>query len=143
MSKIKFSVPFNELIRKDEYREQIIKILKVGRTPDTLNLQYDHPAILFGPRVEETRDTEDIPPLYISLKIHNMNLHNPMLDSSASHNLMLKVIMDELGLDVTRPYKDLFSFDSRKVKCLGLIKDLVVSLSHDPDYFRHEMRSEI
>ena len=40
--------------------------------------------------------------------------------------------MDELGLDITRPYKDLFSFDSRKVKCLGLIKDLVVSLSQIP-----------
>jgi hypothetical protein len=31
-----------------------------------------------------------------------------------------------------RPYKDLFSFDSRKVKCLGLIKDLVVSLAQIP-----------
>jgi hypothetical protein len=55
-----------------------------------------------------------------------------MLDSGTSHNLMPKVIMDELGLDVTRPYKDLFSFDSRKVKCLGLIKDLVVSLAQIP-----------
>jgi hypothetical protein len=45
---------------------------------------------------------------------------------------MPKVVMDELGLDVTRPYKDIFSFDSRKVKCLGLIKDLVVSLSQIP-----------
>jgi hypothetical protein len=45
---------------------------------------------------------------------------------------MLKVIMDELGLDITRPYKDLFSFDSRKFKCLGLIKDLVMSLAQIP-----------
>jgi hypothetical protein len=58
-----------------------------------------------------------------------MNLHNASLDSSALHNLIPKVIMDELGLDVTNPYKDLFSFDLRKVKCLGLIKDLVVSLA--------------
>jgi hypothetical protein len=61
-----------------------------------------------------------------------MTLHNAMLDSGASHNLMLKVIMDELGLDVTRPYKDLFSFDLRKFKCLGLIKDLFVSLAQIP-----------
>jgi hypothetical protein len=132
MAKIKIFVPFNELIRKGEYREQIIKMMKAGGTLDTLNLQDDHPAILFGPRIEETSDTEDVPPFYVSLKIHDMNLHNSMLDSSASHNLMLKVIMDELGLDVTRPYKDLFSFDSRKVKCLGLIKDLVVSLAQIP-----------
>ena len=42
---------------------------------------------------------------------------------------MPKAVMDELGLSITNPYHDLFSFDSRKVKCLGLIKDLVVNLS--------------
>ena len=41
---------------------------------------------------------------------------------------MHKRIMDQLGLDVARPYKDLFSFDSNKVKCLVFIKYLVISL---------------
>jgi hypothetical protein len=132
MEKIKIYVPFNELIRNGEYRSQIIKMLKMEEAYDTLNVQDDHPAILFGPRVEESGDDGDVPPFYVSLKIHDMTLHNAMLDSGASHNLMPKVIMDELGLDITRPYKDLFSFDSRKVKCLGLIKDLVVSLSQIP-----------
>jgi len=84
---------------------------------------------LFGPCIEENSDAEEVPPFYVSMKIHDMNLHNSMLDSGASHNLMPKVFMDELGLDITRPCKELFSFDSRKVKCLGLIKDLVVSLA--------------
>ena len=57
-----------------------------------------------------------------------MFLHDTMYDSRDSHNLMPKVIMDNLGLYITRPYKDLYSFDSRKVKCIGLIIDLVVSL---------------
>ena len=42
---------------------------------------------------------------------------------------MPKAVMDELGLNITKPYHDMFSFDSRKVKCLGLIKDLVINLS--------------
>jgi hypothetical protein len=132
MAKIKISVPFNELIRKGEYREKIIKMMKMGGTTDTLNIQDDHPGILFGPCIEETSDTEDIPLFYASMKIHDMTLHNAMLDFGASHNLMRKVIMDELGLDVTRTYKDLFSFDSRRVGCLGLIKDLVMSLAQLP-----------
>ena len=45
---------------------------------------------------------------------------------------MPKLIMEKLGLEVTRPYKDLFSFDSNQVKCLGLIKDLVVSIAQIP-----------
>jgi hypothetical protein len=132
MSKIKIYVPFNKLIRKGEYQDKIIKMLKMGQTPDTLNVQDDHPAIMFGSRVEETSDIEDVPSFYVSLKVCDMNLHNAMLDSGMSHNLMPKVIMDKLGLDVTRPYKDLFSFDLRKFKCLGLIKDLVVSLAQIP-----------
>jgi hypothetical protein len=132
MANIKIYVPFNELIRKGEYREKIIKIMKMGGTPDTLKIQYDHPTILFGQRVEETNDVEDVPPFYVSMKIHDPTLHNTMLDSGTSHNLMPKVIMDELGLEVIRPYKDLFSFNLRKFKCLGLIKDLVVSFSQIP-----------
>ena len=40
--------------------------------------------------------------------------------------------MDELGLSITKPYHDLFSFDSIKVKCLGLIKYLIVNLTRLP-----------
>jgi hypothetical protein len=55
-----------------------------------------------------------------------------MLDSGASHNVMPKAIMEKLGLEITRPYGDLYSFDSRKVKCIGMIKDLVVGLAQIP-----------
>ena len=71
---------------------------------------------------------DDVPPFYVTFKVHDLNLHNSMFDSGASHNLMPKEIMDNLGLDITRQYKYLYSFDSRKVKCLGLTKDLVISL---------------
>jgi hypothetical protein len=132
MAKIKIYVPFNELIKNSEYRNQIIKMLKMEETSNTFNIQDDHPAILFGPRVEESSDADQVPPFYVSLKIHDMTLHNGMLDSGASHSLIPKVVMDQLGLDITRPNKDVFSFDSRKVKCLGLIRYLVVSLSQIP-----------
>ena len=107
-------------------------MLKMGGTPDTLNVQDDHPAILVGAHIKETSYIEDVPMFYVSLKIHDMTLHNTVLDSITSHNLMLKATMDELGLDIIRPYKELFSFDLRKVKCLGLIKDLVMSLAQIP-----------
>jgi len=56
-----------------------------------------------------------------------------MFDSGTSHNLMPKSVMEKLNLDITRPYKDLFSFDSSQVKCLSLIKDLCVSLVQYPN----------
>lgn len=78
------------------------------------------------------KEKTDVTPFYISLNVHDRTLHNAMLDSGASHNLMSKVVMGILGLDFTRPYKDLFSFDSRQIKCLGLIKDLAITLTQIP-----------
>ena len=88
---------------------------------------------MFGPWAQASLKSEDVPPFYISLTIHDMFMHNSMFYLGASHNLMPKIIMECLGLDITRPYKDLYSFDSREVKCLGLIKDLVVSLHQIPE----------
>lgn len=55
-----------------------------------------------------------------------------MLYSGASHNLIPKSVMKKLNFNTTRPYKDLFSFDSSQVKCLGLIKDQCVTLVQYP-----------
>jgi hypothetical protein len=85
---------------------------------------------MFGPHIEERGET--IAPFYITLVMHEHLLHNYMLDSGASHNFMPKIIMDKLGLEITRPYQDLYSFDARKVKCLGMIKDIVVNLAQIP-----------
>ena len=81
-------------------------MLKVQESTNTVNLLDDHPTIMFGPRVESI-DNEEVPPFYISLRIHDKILHKTMFDSDASHNPMPKVIMDNFGLDITRPYKDL------------------------------------
>ena len=97
-----------------------------------MNPQDDSPTILFGPRMEPN-DDDEVPPFYVTLKIHDQNLHNYMFDIGASHNLMPKEITDALGLDITRQYKDLYSFDSRRVKCLSLTKDLVISLHQIPE----------
>ena len=86
-------------------------MLQSEETSDKLNLQDDRPKIMFGPWVQTSLKSGDIPPFYITLTIHDMYLHNAMFDSGASHNLMPKKVMECLGLDITRPYKDLYSFD--------------------------------
>jgi hypothetical protein len=83
-----------------------------------------------GPHIEDGFDAS--PPFYIYLNFHDKILHNCLMDSGASHNVMPKVVMEELWLEITKPYQDLYSFDSKKVKFIGLIKDMVVSLSQLP-----------
>jgi ribonuclease HI len=132
IQKVKIPMPLTELMKNDIFKSAILKSLQ-PKTPiaaDYVNLQDDKPTVTIGPMVEDRDDS--CPPFYISLNIHDKILHNCLLDSGASHNLMPKAVMDELGLDITKPYHDLFSFDSRKVRCLGLIKDLVINLAQLP-----------
>jgi hypothetical protein len=59
-------------------------------------------------------------------------MHKCLMDLGASHNLKPKIVKDEIGLEITKNYHDLKSFDSRKVKFLGVIKDLVVTMFQFP-----------
>jgi len=67
---------------------------------DSINLQDEKPVIILGPLIED-RDYSS-PPFYTSLNIHDKVLHNCLMDSGASHNIMPKTVMDELGLEVTK-----------------------------------------
>jgi hypothetical protein len=133
IQKIRILVPLTELIKHEGFKKHFSEILRseVSCLPtDSINLQDEKPAVILGPMVEDRNDSS--PPFYTSLNIHDKVLHNCLMDSGASHNLMPKIVMEELGLEVTRAYHDLYSLDSRRVQCLGVIKDLVVTLFQLP-----------
>jgi hypothetical protein len=145
LAKVKIPIPLSELMNKDVYHSQVVKsltiepdigtkALTIGSTNDsyTMNLTYDQPELMFGPEVYGRDDNGDVAPFYISLNIYDLILHNAMLDSGASHNMMPKAVMEKLGLEITKPYKDLHSFESSKVRCIGLIKDLCITLVQIP-----------
>jgi hypothetical protein len=145
LAKVKIPIPLSELMNKGIYHSQVIKALTIEPNIGTkaltigsknhsytMNLTDDQPELLFIPKLDGRDDNGDVAPFYISLNIHDPILHNAMLDSSASHNLMPKAVMEKLGLEVTRPYKDIHSFNSSKVICIGPINDLCITLVKIP-----------
>lgn len=133
VQKLKISVHLVELVKSEVFIKPILEALELETTQTStgsVNLQDDKPAIVLSPMIEPADNNS--PYFYVSLTIHDKILHNYLLDTGASHILMPKAVMEELALDITRPYHDLFSFDSRKVKCLGLIKDLAITLTQLP-----------
>ena len=112
IGKLKISIPLSELAKHDVYRQQIQKSLQMPEVKDNVNVLDDTPELLFGPEVNGKSTHGSVLPFYVSLHIHDKILHNAMFDSGASHNLMPKAVMEKLNLDITRPYEDLFSFDS-------------------------------
>jgi hypothetical protein len=123
IQKVKIHVPLSELIKHEDFKRSISKLLMPeapNNSTNSVNLQDEKPAVILGHMVEERYDSS--PPFYTSLNIHDKMLHNCMMESGASHNLMPKTVMDELGLEVTKSYHDLYFFYSRRVQCLGVIK---------------------
>ena len=78
---------------------------------------------------------EDHPPFYVSLMIGDLLLHNCMLDSGSSSNVMTKKVMDQLKLRPTRPYQNICAMDYREVDVVGLIQNFPVRLDKYPSEY--------
>jgi hypothetical protein len=103
IQKIKIPVPFLEMIKNEEFKNYISKMLQPkpsSNSTNSVNLQDENPVVILGSLIED-RDGSS-PPFYTSLSIHNKVLHNCLMDLGESHNLMPKIVMDELGLEITK-----------------------------------------
>jgi hypothetical protein len=107
IQKIKIPVPLLDLIKNEEFKKYISKMPQPEYSSNSTDLVEDgKPTVILGPFVED-RDYSS-PPFYTSFNIHDKGLHNSLMESDASHNLMPKTVMDELGLEITKTYHDLY-----------------------------------
>lgn len=72
-------------------------------------------------------------PFLLSLVVNNLTLQNCMLDSSASANVMPLSSMNQLEMEITRPYKNVCGFDSKSIAVFGLMKNVKVPLAANKD----------
>jgi ribonuclease HI len=72
-------------------------------------------------------------PFYLSLFVNDKVLHNCMIDSGASSNVITKKVMEQLNLKISRPYHNICALDSQMIEVHGLIKGLQVHLAVFPD----------
>jgi hypothetical protein len=55
--------------------------------------------------------SDEHPPFYISLLVNGFLLQNCMIDSRASTNVMTLEVMNELGLQITKPCRNVQAVD--------------------------------
>jgi hypothetical protein len=68
------------------------------------------------------------PPFFMTLLINNKCLNNCMLDSGAGANMMSLKDMEKLGLNVTRPYRNVCGFESRAIPTHGVVENVEACL---------------
>jgi hypothetical protein len=133
LSNAKMLVPVSEIMKIPSQREKLLKAIdcpsqKSVDIPPTTAYQ-DAPVILQN----MDRGNKENKPFFLSLLVNDFILHNCMLDSGATSNVMTKKVMEQLNLRISRPYHNICAMDSRTIEVHGLIKGLQVHLAAFPD----------
>jgi hypothetical protein len=84
--------------------------MQLTECSDIVDLAEDRLEVDLG--INNQHGEEDAPPLYISLLVDNLILHDCMLYSGASNNAMPLDVMKQRVLKVTRPYCCIYAMDS-------------------------------
>jgi hypothetical protein len=87
---------------------------------------FEKPPILL--QASHFEETEEQALFFVSLEINDLCLHNCMIESKTSVNMMSLKVVNQLGLEITGPYKDVYGFESKGIEVCGLIEGLEVHL---------------
>jgi hypothetical protein len=133
LNNAKMLVFVSKIMKIPSQREKLLKAIdcpsqKSVDIPPTKTYQ-DSPMILQN----MDRGNEKNRPFFLSLLVNDFILHNCMLDSGATSNVMTKKIIEQLNLRIFRPYHNIGAMDSKTIMVNGLIKGLQAHLVAFPD----------
>ena len=104
LNNAKMLVIVSEIMKIPSQREKLLRAIENSSQnniviPPAIAYQ-DAPVILQN----MDRENEKNRPFFLSLLMNDFILHNCMLDSEASSNVMTKKVMGQLNLRISRPY---------------------------------------
>jgi hypothetical protein len=133
LSNAKMLVPVSEIMKIPSQKEKILKSIeappKIFVEKQLVVAYQDAPVILQN----WDRKNEKNFPFYLSLLVNDKVLHNCMIDSGESSNVITKKVMEQLNLRISRPYHNICALDSQTIEVQGLIKGFQVHLAVFPD----------
>ena len=64
------SIPLTELVKNNHYKSHVAKFPKIDPLSDMVNVEDDQPELIFGPTIDGQLEDSEVPPFYLSLRIH-------------------------------------------------------------------------
>jgi hypothetical protein len=133
LCKLRINSPVIEVVKIPHQRQNILKLLD--------NPSEREEAIVTGQKQNQSQSTTKprgkIPPFYNSIENHDVALHNCLVDTSATNNIMPLAVMEALGMSCTEYYEtneSIYAIDSRKVPAYGEIKEFYAWITTTPPY---------
>jgi hypothetical protein len=73
----------------------------------------------------------------MTLAMNGKNINNCMLDTGVGANMMSLKVMRQVGLKVTRPYRNVCGFESKAIPTHGVVENVEVRLKEYPEKMVH------
>jgi hypothetical protein len=122
-------IPLKEVIKVPSVKERFDNFFQGSDGPmdPPIMLQANHFRVQY----------DEHPPFFMTLLMNNKSLNNCMLDTGAGANMMSFKVMQQLGLKVTRPYRNVCGFESKAIPTHGVIENVKVCLKEYPEKVIH------
>jgi hypothetical protein len=129
LSKMHVNVPLKEAVKILSIKERFNTFFSGTAEPmdPPIMLQADHFKIQYG----------ENPPFFMTLMMNNKYLNNCMLDTGDGANMMSLKVMQQMGLKVTRPYRNVCGFESKAIPTHGVVENVEVQLKEFPEKTVH------
>jgi len=142
LKKMKVSLSVYELLKRPEVRTSFFQVMGVGTKIDYVqkeNVTKDN-VDKGKERVHVTdveqkltlyKDKRESPPLLLTLRIFNRNLHNCLVDFGASTNIMPLSVCKALGLTLAKSSRKVTQLDKTEVNVVGELNKIHMQLASD------------
>jgi hypothetical protein len=129
ISKMHVNVPLKEAIKIPSIKECFDTFFSRSTEPmdPPIMLQANHFRVQYG----------ENPPFFMTLEMNKKYLNNCMLDIGDGANMMSLKVMQQMGLKVTRPYKNVCGFESKEIPTHGVVENVEVHLKEYPEKTVH------
>jgi hypothetical protein len=85
---------------------------------------------------EDKKGKPFVPPFFLTFEVFNRNLHNCLVDSGASSNVMPLPICKKLNVVPLKSDKHVIQLDITQVKVMGELKDVMIIIATYPMFLQ-------
>jgi hypothetical protein len=75
-----------------------------------------------------------VPPFLLTFEVFNKNLHNYLVDSGASSDVMPVVVCNKLGIVPLKSDKHVIQLEQTQVKVMGELKEVMIRIETHPNF---------
>jgi hypothetical protein len=139
--KIKANISVMDICRNPQQKDFLLQALSSTANPMTnnghkKNISQTYPASkpTINTYTNNRKERPFVPPFILTFEVFNRNLHNCLVDSRASSNVMPMVVCNKLGTVPLKSDKHVIQLDRTQVKVMGELKDVMIRIVTHPNF---------